>query len=111
MALQNRIQQDDLQQLVLLDPTPLQDDLFDPTLSCIEQATEKHDARYWVERISDFSDDIRECALARLIERGILERASERIQQVRKLDLIGQAVSRAIWEIETTLASAMLPYM
>ena len=179
LALLNRIDTD-LQELILLDGTPLQDPMFDRTLAAIQHAGQRHDARYWVERIGDFSDDIRECALDRLVERGILERredrflwvfrsrrypliggkaaqsrevkqrimgvlfsdeipeprdiviiclanacgifkkllsprelerASERIQQVRKLDLIGQAVSTAIWEIETSLAMAIIPYM
>lgn len=177
LALLNRIDTD-LHQLVLLDATPLQDPMFDPTLAAIEHAGDRHDARYWVERIGDLADEIRECALDRLVERGILERredrflwvfrsrrypmiggkaerevkqrimgvlfsddipeprdvviiclanscrifekllspreldrASERIQQVRKLDLIGQAVSNAIWEIETSLATAIIPYM
>ena len=177
LALLNRIDTD-LDELILLDGTPLQDPMFDPTLAAIQHAGQRHDARYWVERIGDFSDDIRECALDRLVERGILERredrflwvfrsrrypliggkaerevkqrimgvlfsdeipeprdiviiclanacgifkkllsprelerASERIQQVRKLDLIGQAVSTAIWEIEASLAMAIIPYM
>ena len=177
LALLNRIDTD-LNELVLLDSTPLEDPLFDPTLAAIKHAGQRHDARYWVERIGDLSDDIRETALDRLVERGILERkedrflwvfrsrrypliggkaerevkqrimgvlfsdeipeprdiviiclanacgifkkllsprelerASERIQQVRKLDLIGQAVSTAIWEIETSLATAIIPYM
>ena len=177
LALLDRIDTDP-QQLILLDATPLRDPMFDPTLAAIEHAGSRHDARYWVERIGDLADDIRECALARLVERGILERkedrflwvfrsrrypmiggkaerevkqrimgvlfsddipeprdvviiclanacrifekllsprelerASERIRQVRKLDLIGQAVSNAIWEIETSLATAIIPYM
>ena len=36
-----------------------------------------------------------------------LERASERIEQVRKLDLIGQAVSKAVWDIQSSIALAM----
>ncbi len=177
LALLDRIDTDP-QQLILLDATPLQDPMFDPTLAAIEHAGSRHDARYWVERIGDLADDIRECALGRLVERRILEhkedrflwvfrsrrypiiggkaerevkqrimgvlfsddipeprdvviiclanacrifekllspreleRAAERIQQVRKLDLIGQAVSNAIWEIETSLATAIIPYM
>ena len=37
--------------------------------------------------------------------------ASARIEQVRKLDLIGQAISQAVWDIETSLAMAMHPPM
>ena len=38
-----------------------------------------------------------------------LDLVAERIGQVRKMDLIGQAVSSAIWDIETAVAAAMPP--
>ena len=175
LALENRIDTD-LKRLVLIDPTPVGDDLLDPTLAQIAQATETHDARHWVDRLADSAEEIREGALARLVERGILrreedrflwvfqsrrypvidgkaerevklrimevlfgneipdprdivlislvdtcdilrelltarelERASGRIEQVRKLDLIGQAVSKAVWDIQSSIALAMHP--
>ena len=175
LALANRIDTD-LKRLVLIDPTPSGDDLLDPTLALIAQATETHDARHWVDHIADGADEIRERALARLVERGILrreddrflwvfqsrrypivdgeaerevklrimevlfgneipdprdivlicladacgilrellsarelERATERIEEVRKLDLIGQAVSKAVWDIQSSIAIAMHP--
>ena len=63
----------DLETLFLADPTPLGDDLLDPTLAAIAQADEKHDARFWVERVAERGDEIRQIALARLVNRGILE--------------------------------------
>ena len=63
----------DLETLFLADPTPLGDDLLDPTLAAIAQADEKHDARFWVERVAERGDEIRQTALARLVNRGILE--------------------------------------
>ena len=175
LALENRLDTD-LKRLVLIDPTPLGDDILDPVLARIAQATETHDARHWVEHIADYVEEIREGALAGLVERGILrreedrflwvfksrrypivdgeaerevklrimevlfgneipdprdivlicladacgilrellsarelERASERIEQVRKLDLIGQAVSKAVWDIQSSIALAMHP--
>ena len=175
LALENRIDTD-LKRLVLIDPTPLGDDILDPVLARIAQATETHDARHWVEYIADHVEEIREGALAGLVERGILrreedrflwvfksrrypivdgeaerevklrimevlfgneipdpraivlicladacgilrellsarelERAAERIEQVRKLDLIGQAVSKAVWDIQSSIALAMHP--
>ena len=175
LALENRIDTD-LKRLVLIDPTPLGDDLLDPTLAQIAQANETHDARHWVDHIAEQAEEIRESALARLVERGILrreedrflwvfqsrrypvidgeaerevklrimevlfgsdipdprdivlicladacgilrelltarelERADVRIEQVRKLDLIGQAVSKAVWDIQTSIALAMHP--
>ena len=175
LALANRIDTD-LKRLVLIDPTPLGDDLLDPTLALIAQAAETYDARHWVDHIADGADAIRERALGRLVERGILrreddrflwvfqsrrypvvdgeaerevklrimevlfgneipdprdivlicladacgilrellsarelERATERIDEVRKLDLIGQAVSKAVWDIQSSIALAMHP--
>ena len=175
LALENRIDTD-LKRLVLIDPTPVGDDMLDPTLAMIAQSTETHDARHWVDHLADGAEEIREQSLARLVERGILrreedrflwvfqsrrypvvdgeaerevklrimevlfgndipdprdivliclvdacgvlrelltarelERASERIDQVRKLDLIGQAVSKAVWDIQASIALAMHP--
>ena len=175
LALENRIDTDP-KQLMLVDSTPVGDNLLDPTLARIARASETQDARYWVERIAEDAGYIREAVLQRLIERGILQRrddrflwvfrsrrypvvdgkaerevklrimevlfsdvipdprdiviicladacglfrellsrrerqhAEERIEQVRKLDLIGQAVSQAVWEIEASIALAMRP--
>ena len=177
LALENRIDTD-LKQLVLVDATPVGDDLLDPTLARIAEATETHDAAHWVHQTARHADQIRERALERLIEHGMLQRqeesflwvfksrrypavdgkadrevklrimsvlfsdeipdprdivivclaeacgifqallsrrelahASARIEQVRKLDLIGQAISQAVWDIETSLAMAMHPPM
>ena len=177
LALEDRIDTD-LDKLVLVDNTPLQDSLIDPTLSDIAAATETHDTRYWLERTAARADDIREGALRRLVEKGILAReegrflwvfrsrrypaldgkaekevklrimevlfsdkipdprdvviicladacgiferllasrelarATGRIEQVRKLDLIGQEVTKAIWDIEASLALAVQPHM
>ncbi len=173
LAMSNRIDTD-LEHLILVDSTPLGDSLLDPTLAEIAVG-EKRDARFWVEHTVQSADEIREGALSRLVERGVLERqedrllwvfrsrrypiidgkaerevklrimgvlfsdeipdprdvvilcladdcglfrqilsrreldqAAARIDQVRKLDLIGQAVSQAIHDIEVSIASAMI---
>ena len=175
LALENRIDTD-LKRLVLLDPTPVGDDLLDPVLALVAQSKETYDARHWIDHLADGADGIRERSLARLVERGILrreedrflwvfqsrrypivdgeaerevklrimevlfsedipdprdvvliclvdacdilrelltarelERASERIEQVRKLDLIGQAMSKAVRDIQSSIALAMHP--
>ena len=52
------------------------------------------------------------CGLFReLLSKRELERAAARIDQVRKLDLIGPAVSQAVGDIEASLAVAMPPMM
>ncbi len=176
LAMDNRIDTD-LQTLILLDDTPTGNQLLDPTLADIA-AGEQKDARFWVERTAERSQVIREQALNRLVERGILEReddrflwvfrsrrypaidgkaerevklrimavlfsdeipdprdvviicladacglfaqllsraelnrATERIEQVRKLDLIGQAMAQAIQDIELSVASSVQPHM
>ena len=176
LAMEDRIDTD-LETLILVDDTPLGDNLLDPTLADIAGG-ERRDARYWVERTAERAHSIREEALSRLEERGILEReddlflwvfrsrrypvvdgkaerevklrimavlfsdeipdprdiviicladacgifnqllsrqelsrASERIEQVRKLDLIGQAMTQAIRDIEVSVAASVQPYM
>lgn len=173
LALENRIDTD-LKNLILVDSTPVGDSLLDPTLADIAQMNETKDARFWVERTALRADTIREEALNRLVEQGILNReedrfmwvfqarrypivdntaerevklrimevlfsdqipdprdvviiglahacdifkeilsarelarVADRIDQVRKLDLIGQAMSQAITDIELSLALAV----
>ena len=177
LALENRIDTDP-NQLILVDSTPVGDDLLDPTLARIAEATETHDTRFWIQDTAQRAHQIRERVLERLVDHGILhvrddsflwvfqsrrypvvdgkadrevklrilevlfsdeipdprdivivclaeacgifrellsrrelEHATARIEQVRKLDLIGQAVSQAVWDIETSLALTMHPLM
>jgi len=172
LALENRIDTD-LERLVLVDSSPLNDTLLDPTLADIA-AGEERNARYWVEHTANRAAEIREEALNRLVDGGILERkddrflwvfqsrrypmvdgkeerevrlrlmsilfsdeipdprdivllsltdacgilrgmlsrrelnsASERIEQVRKLDLVGQATTQAIMDIEQFVATSV----
>ena len=172
LAMENRIDTD-LKNLILIDGTPVGDDLLDPTLADIA-AGEQHDTRYWVEHTAQRATEIREKALDRLVNHGILERqddrflwvfrsrrypaidgeperevklrimevlfsdeipdprdvmiiclaeacgifgeilsrremyrVTERIDQVRKLDLIGQAMSQAIHDIEVSVAASI----
>ena len=71
LALENCIDTD-LDRLFPIDPKPLRDELLDPTLARIAQVEKARDTRYWLEQIAEYGDDIREHALARLVERGIL---------------------------------------
>ena len=172
LAMENRIDTD-LQNLSVIDSTPVGDSLLDPTLAAIA-AGDEHEIRFWVDQVAAQADEIREEALSRLVSQGILEveddrilwvfrsrrypsvdgtverevklrilevlfsdqipgprdvviiglahacdifkgilsarelaRVSDRIDQVRKLDLIGQAMSQAITDIELSLALAV----
>lgn len=72
LALENRIDTD-LDQLILTDSSPIGDDILDPTLADIAQATAVHDASYWLAQTAKRSQETRDNALARLIKRGIIE--------------------------------------
>lgn len=176
LALEDRIDTD-LEKLILVDSTPLGEDLLDPVLAEIAGEEGTHNARFWVERAAGHSDSIREAAVTRLVERGILERREDRflwvfrsrrypvvdgtaeqevklrimellfsemiptprdvviicladacgifaellsrrelqhvmprIQFLRRMDLIGRAVTDAVWDIEVSLAQAIRPH-
>lgn len=64
----------DLETLALVDSTPVSDSLLDPALAAIAQSGAKHDIAYWVNRTAEGADEIREQAIARLVEREILDR-------------------------------------
>lgn len=75
LALENRIDTD-MESLYVTDSTPLGDNLIDPTLDAIvgEVAnSETYPARFWVRRIAEQSDGLREAAESRLVAAGILE--------------------------------------
>ena len=75
LALERRIDTDP-EQLVVSDRTPMGNDMLDPILADIArdgQSYPTHDTAFWISELSKGSDEIREKALARLIERGILE--------------------------------------
>ena len=84
LALEDRIDTD-LEQLILVDSSPLEDDLLDPTLADIAAATDARDAGYWVAHAARRGDEIRERALARLVRRGILEDESEGLLALRSM--------------------------
>ena len=172
LALHGRIDTD-LRKLVVIDRSPVGDDLLDPILATIVAEKEIHDARHWVERMAEERADwIQSQALSRLVKRGILEpeggrllfvfrtrrypvidgkaerevklrimnvlfsddipsprdiviicladacrifgrimseteveRAREKIEVVRRMDLIGQAVSGAVRDLESSIAA------
>ena len=72
LALEERVDTD-LERLVLVDSTPLEDELLDPTLADIAAGPNDRHADFWLARTARRSSEIRDRALARLVERGILE--------------------------------------
>ncbi|MYI00993.1 MAG: GPP34 family phosphoprotein, partial [Gammaproteobacteria bacterium] len=57
LAMENRIDTD-LEKAILIDPTPVGDDLLDPTLDEFAKAKNTHDAQYWVEKNTRSADEI-----------------------------------------------------
>ncbi|MCY3592677.1 MAG: cytochrome P450 [Acidobacteria bacterium] len=72
LALEGRIDTD-LRKLVLVDSTPLDDELLDPTLADIASGPDDRNADYWITRTAERGAVIRERAFARLVENGVLE--------------------------------------
>lgn len=88
LALENRIDTD-LERLVLLDPTPVGDELLDPALSAIAQAGGAHNTAFWIGRTAERGAELRQATTDRLVERGILEAESN------GLVFLARLVSRA----------------
>ena len=113
LALENRVDTD-LKQLILVDSSPVGDSMLDPTLADISQETRSHDARFWVERTSyNRADAIRQEALDRLVERGILKRQDDKFLWVfrsRRYPVIDDRAEREVkLRIMEILFSDQLP--
>jgi len=78
LAFQNRIDTD-LSHLTLVSNKPTGDKMLDPILKEIATAKDKKDAKFWVGVISSDGEKIRDDALARLVERGVLKREEKKI--------------------------------
>lgn len=76
LALEFRIDTD-LERLTLIDATPTGDELLDPTLAEIADGGD-NDARYWVEHTATRGESLREMALTRLVDGGIIEKVDDR---------------------------------
>ncbi len=72
LTLANRIDTD-LEQLVVVDSAPMNDDLLDPILTDIVAAPEARDTAFWLTQIATRGEELRSQAIARLVKHGILE--------------------------------------
>ena len=112
LALENRIDTD-AQRLLLIDSTPVGDRLLDPILAEIAQTDGTRDALYWVEHATRHADEIRETALARLVENGILEVSDDRFLRIfgrRHYALANDEVERElIRRIKAVLMTDTIP--
>ena len=78
LAFQNRIDTD-LTHLTLVNDKPTGDKMLDPILSEIAKAKDKKDAKHWVGVISADGEKIRDAALAKLVEKGVLKKEEKKI--------------------------------
>ncbi len=76
LAIEDRIDTD-LEKLVVVDSSPLGDSLLDPALAEIA-GREQRDVSFWLERIANHADQIRDEALSRLVAKGILAHREDR---------------------------------
>ena len=74
LAFEDRVDTD-LENLFVVDPTPVGDDLIDPALEAIAAARDQQDTAYWIEQFAqpEVADRMRDRTLDRLVDRGILE--------------------------------------
>jgi cytochrome P450 len=72
LAMENRIDTD-LRHLMLIDPTPLGDELLDPALAEIAHESGTHSTAFWISRMAERGDELLGVTTDRLVERGILE--------------------------------------
>ena len=111
LAMENRIDTD-LQNLLLIDSSPVGDDILDPVLAEVS-AGGNNDTRYWVEQVSRKGAEIREKVLDRLVERGILEKEDDRFLWVfrsrRYPTLDGEAEREVKLRILNVLFSDEIP--
>lgn len=112
LALEARIDTD-LERLALVDATPTGDDLLDPLLAEIASETKERDIPHWLNTVAARGDDLRDRAVARLIERGHLLRQGGRFRrgpQSRPRLIVDGAVTRQIrTHITNLLLSDKLP--
>ncbi len=116
LALEDRIDTD-LEHLTVVNETPLEDDLLDPTLADIARATQRESPAFWLAQTARRGPEIRDTALARLVERGILEAEgdgpmflSRRVSRARRYPSIdGKATEEVRLRIMRVLFSEEIP--
>jgi hypothetical protein len=107
LALLDRIDTDP-RSLFLVDEKPTGDPLLDPTLERIAASRHGHDVPHWVWRAADDADEIREAALARLVEKGILTREEDRFLWVFRSRRYPSVDGKAEREVKLRIMGVLL---
>ena len=81
LALEGRIDTDP-EQLVIVDSSPIGDDVLDPVLARIAGSKKTRDCYYWIEETLKFATVIRSHSLRRLIQHGVLRHEDDRFLRV-----------------------------
>lgn len=106
LAMENRIDTDP-QRLFVVDPTPVGDDLLDPTLARIVASAETQDTAHWIKATSDHAEGIHNQSLDRLVERGILRREDDRFMWVFKSRRYPVVDNKTIREVKLRLMGVL----
>jgi len=108
LALKNRID-NDLKDMFTVDPTPTGDDILDPALQTMAQAPVlmPHPTTHWLKSFCEESDALRDKALRRLEQRGLLRRNSGGILWMFGLNRTPDADIRKINEIKSEILGAL----
>ncbi len=111
LALENRIDTDP-EQLLLLDPAAVNDDILDPVLTEIAATTETREPGWWLDRVARRSPEILGKAIARLSGQGILSRGedggifrSQLVSRLRRYPMINGEIRD---DIETRVLRTVL---
>lgn len=106
LALEHRVDSD-LNELTLVDGTPTGDPMLDKVLTEIVAEEKSHQARFWVDRISTYGDELLEMALDRLVEKNILKRQEELFLWVFKSRRYPQIDDKAEREVKLRIMEVL----
>ncbi len=68
----------DLEQLMLVDSTPVGDDILDPVLVALERSQETYNAHRWIMVLAQEAEPLKRRVLDRLVARGVLRKEQQK---------------------------------
>ena len=106
LALEGRIDTDP-EKLVVIDSSPLGDDLLDPYLARIVRSSRPRDSHYWIEDTLKFASVIQERSLQRLVERGMLRQEDSRFLWVIQTRRYPVTDNRPVREVKRRITEVL----
>lgn len=107
LAFLNRIDTD-LEQLILVDPAPTGDALFDSVMSMIVGEKGQRDASDWIQEVHYRHPNLRDVFIQKLIDRGILRKEEQKILWVFKHRRYPMIDNREVTEVRTRIRETVL---